>query len=112
MSDLADRIEAGEATAIEVYDGLGGEHDKNVMGLVFSTMAHDGCLTSAKALHEAVLGDEWEWILGTEDSAEYKYLCRLFAPDDTLGRAAKHGNSKDPAQAWLAAIVRAKESML
>jgi hypothetical protein len=63
--------------------------------------ANQGSLDAAKALHEAVLGDEWTWIVYDGDQASV-----------ALGGSADDGEyfgcfSANPARAWLLAILRA-----
>ena len=64
--------------------------------------AYDGSLDAAKALHESVLSDEWAALLadwGSQNEWTVQLSAHLFEPIEV--------GHKDPARAWLCAILKA-----
>jgi hypothetical protein len=91
---LADRVEAGEVTSEDFFMQFG----------VSTWMNWNEALTSldaAKALHDAVLPG-WSWNINDDFSAT------LF----DINSIAARGEGKNPAAAWVAAILRAKAEEL
>lgn len=105
MSDLAERIEQGLPYRSDAYAEIA-----KLLSTVFEdrviAAAYYNSLGDCNILMEKVLPG-WGWCLNSE--GKQGFLFRLFKSDDQL-KASYAGLAKTPAQAWLAAIVRAVES--
>ena len=108
---LRDLIKAVEAGALCQGDFISID-DGDLIAAVFPltddvdaweyvSMAVDGSLDAAKALHDAVLPG-WEWHLGPSNAKVYPY-------NGNPGRSWV-GMADNPARAWLLAILRAMEA--
>ena len=93
LADLIAKVEAGDATAVDIYEvmGRGGLH---------AIGAYNGSLDAAKALHEAVLPG---WIWGRQKNGAMWVARRPYT-----FRATRPAS---PARAWLLAILRALHAM-
>jgi hypothetical protein len=116
MSDLlalADRVEAGEDVAAEIVAALQSiptsaievvDHDYGHCWRVDEPddfryeeiPAYTSSLDAAKALHDAVLGPKWLFVIGHRNATVYMALKSYGA------------NNCPPAVAWVSCILRAK----
>ena len=88
LQTLLERVEAGDATAPQMWDTLG----RNAL---HAMSAFNGSLNAAKALHDAVL-------------PAYRFRIEDFRAEIWWGPAGPFiGASETPARAWLIAILRA-----
>jgi hypothetical protein len=74
-----------------------------------ATRAFHGSLDAAKALHEAVLTDEWLWVVvqrGLRDGKPSAMVCRV-VNDSVHERESFETFADNPARAWLLAILEA-----
>ena len=107
LAELIAKVEAGDATAVDIYEvmGRGGLH---------AIGAYNGSLDAAKALHEAVL-DGWtmdqmnQW---HEDGTPRGWAVHLLR-HKPLPKKREQGSGFGitPARAWLFAILRALHAM-
>ena len=95
LAELIAKVDAGDATAVDIYEvmGRGGLH---------AIGAYNGSLDAAKALHEAVL-DGWGWDVSCMQVTSVWGLQR--------NGPVIQGTALDPARAWLLAILRALHAM-
>lgn len=104
LQALLERVEAGEFPAdISAHD-LGIESN----GLpIIKTMysAYHGSLDAAKALHDALLGKRFAWIIANEDNENKVRV--YFGFGGVIGKNEFHGKSPTISRSWLIAILRA-----
>ena len=98
LKELAEKVEAGDHVAGPAERAFGVARYGSV-----AIAAHLGSLDAAKALHEAVLPDDWTAMLA-DWGPQNEWTCQLSA---LLFEPIESGN-KCPARAWLLAIIRAK----
>lgn len=107
LAELIAKVEAGDAS--DVCAVLGKMVVKDTPWDFASQVisAHRGSLDAAKTLHEAVLPG-WPWSVKTLATDESQVWTNRAYGLHAMGYI---GTAKDPARAWLLAILRALHSM-
>ncbi len=102
LKELAEKVEVGNSSnGAKAYWAF--QLDSG--GLRNYFMAYHGSLDAAHALHKAVLGDRWEWVMTSDTVDVWRLNSSAMLMADTICQGKSDAS---PARAWLLAIIKAK----